>query len=123
MDTIFNKRRQPTEWVKIFANDTTNKASNSQQRKAQDQTASLVNSIKHLVSFRSYFKKLHRNKKYYQAHCMRPPSLRYQNERYHKKENYKLRSLMNIDAKIKIKKNSPNISKPNPKNTLKGHTP
>ena len=25
MDTIFNKRRQPTEWVKIFANDTTNK--------------------------------------------------------------------------------------------------
>ena len=46
-------------------------------------------------------KKLQR-KEYFQTHSMRPPSPWYQNQTKttHKKENYRLISLMNIDAKI-----------------------
>ena len=35
-----------------------------------------------------------------QTHSMRPPSPCYQNQRYHKKENYRPISLMNIASKI-----------------------
>ena len=60
--------------------------------KVQDQMASQMNSIKHLdntwhLSWNPS-KKLPK-KKYFQAHSMRPQSPGYQNQRYHKNENYK----------------------------------
>jgi len=85
---------------------------NSQQTKAQDQMVSQANSINHLekswhLSF-SKSEKLQR-KEYFQSHSMRPPSLCYQNQRYHKKRKL----YTNITHEHRCKNPQQNISKQN----------
>ena len=96
---------------------------NSQRTKAQDQMVSQANSINHLqkswhLSFSKSSEKLQR-KEYFQSHSMRPPSLWYQNQRYHKKGKL----YTNITHEHRCKNPQQNISKQNLTTHYKDHTP
>ena len=74
----------------------------SQQTKVQDLMASQANFIKHSENSSTYPSETvpkNQRKENFSTHFMRPTSPWYQNQRYHKKENYRPISLISIDAK------------------------